>query len=108
MKRHSRENQWAWVALFIAPSLLGLLVFTVYPILASFWVAFHDWNLLSPPEFVGFANFVELWGDADFWNALQHTLVFIGLYVPTVFLLGLALALFLNQKLRGMLLIRTA
>jgi multiple sugar transport system permease protein len=108
MKQHSRENQWAWVALFIAPSLIGLLLFTVYPILASFWVAFQDWNLLSPPTFVGFDNFIELWQDEAFWNALQHTLLFIALYVPIVFLLALALALFLNQKLRGMLVVRTA
>jgi multiple sugar transport system permease protein len=108
MKQHSRENQWAWVALFIAPSLIGLLLFTVYPILASFWVAFQDWNLLSPPTFVGFDNFIELWQDEAFWNALQHTLLFIALYVPIVFILALALALFLNQKLRGMLVVRTA
>jgi multiple sugar transport system permease protein len=108
MKQHSRENQWAWVAFFIAPSLIGLLLFTLYPIVDSFWVAFQDWNLLSPPKFIGFDNFIELWQDEAFWNALQHTLLFIALYVPIVFILALGLALFLNQKLRGMLVVRTA
>jgi multiple sugar transport system permease protein len=108
MKQHSRENQWGWVAFFIAPGLLGLLLFTVYPIVDSFWVAFQDWNLLSPPVYVGFDNFIELWHDDAFWNALRYTLVFIVMYVPLVFGLALALALFLNQKLRGILVVRTA
>jgi multiple sugar transport system permease protein len=101
-------QKWKWVLFFLAPGLIGLLLFIVYPIVVSFWLAFNDWNLLTPPEFVGLANFQELLGDGDFWNALRYTLGFIALYVPTVFLLGLALALFLNQKVRGMVAVRTA
>lgn len=101
-------NKWKWVIVFLAPSLLGVLLFIVYPIGTSFWLAFNDWNLLSPPEFAGLANFQEMFADADFWRALGYTLQFIVLYVPAVFVLGLALALFLNQKVRGMLFVRTA
>jgi multiple sugar transport system permease protein len=101
-------QKWKWVAFFLAPSLIGILVFIVYPIISSFWLAFNDWNLLRPPEFVGLANFQELFNDPDFWRALRYTATFIALYVPTVFVLGLALALFLNRKLRGMLIVRTA
>ncbi len=93
---------------FLAPSLIGLMMFIVYPIVSSFWLAFHDWNLLRPPTFVGLANFEELLSDSSFWNALRYTVRFIALYVPSVFVLGLALALFLNQKLRGILVLRTA
>jgi multiple sugar transport system permease protein len=100
-------HTWKWVAFFLAPSLIGLLVFIVGPIGSSLWLAFNDWNLLSPPQFVGLANFQELFGDAAFWRALQYTLGFIVPYVPSVFVLGLALALFLNQRLRGMVLART-
>jgi multiple sugar transport system permease protein len=101
-------QKWKWVAFFLAPSLIGVLLFIVYPIISSFWLAFNDWNLLKPPEFVGLANFQELFNDPDFWRALRYTATFIVLYVPSVFVLGLALALFLNQKLRGMLIVRTA
>ncbi|MCU0465531.1 MAG: sugar ABC transporter permease [Anaerolineae bacterium] len=100
--------KWAWVAAFLGPSLIGLWVFVVLPILSSFWYAFNDWNLLSPPEFIGTDNFVELAGDDRFWTALGYTLTFIALYVPVVFVLGLALALLLNQKVRGMLVVRAA
>jgi multiple sugar transport system permease protein len=101
-------QKWKWVGFFLLPSLIGMTVFIVYPILSSFWLSFHDWNLLRPPEFVGLENFQELLGDKDFINALGYTLTFIALYVPAVFVLGLALALFLNQKLKGIIVVRTA
>jgi multiple sugar transport system permease protein len=101
-------QKWAWVIGFLGPSLAGLLIFVVLPILSSFWYAFNDWNLLSPPEFIGLDNFTELFNDDAFWSALHYTLTFIVLYVPLVFVLGLGLALLLNQKLRGMLIVRTA
>jgi multiple sugar transport system permease protein len=87
---------------------LGLLIFVVIPILSSFWYAFNDWNLLSPPEFIGLGNFQELVHDDRFWRALRYTLKFIALYVPSAFTLGLTLAIFLNQKLKGMIVVRTA
>lgn len=101
-------HKWKWVAFFLAPSLLGLLVFIVYPIISSLWLAFQDWNMLSAPKFVGLANFQELFGDQDFWRALRYTLTFVVLYVPAVFVIGLALALLLNQKARGMIIVRTS
>ncbi len=105
---NSGFQRWKWVAFFLLPGLVGLSLFVLYPILSSFWLAFQDWNLLSPPEFVGLGNFQELLGDGDFWRALRYTLTFIVLYVPIVFVLGLALALFLNQKIPGMLLVRAS
>lgn len=101
-------RKWSWVLFFLAPSLIGMLAFIVLPIISSLWYAFNDWNLLSPPEFIGLENFRELLADDSFWRALRYTLQFIVLYVPAVFVLGLALALFLNQKLRGILIVRTA
>ncbi len=99
-------QKWKWVLLFIAPSLIGLLIFVITPIATSFWLAFQDWNLLSPPKFVGLENFNALLRDAGFWSALRYTLSFILLYLPAVFVLALGLALLLNQKLRGIVLVR--
>jgi multiple sugar transport system permease protein len=101
-------NRWKWVIVFLGPSLVGLLIFVVLPILSSLWYAFNDWNLLSPPEFIGLDNFKELLADASFWSALRTTITFIAIYVPLVFVLGLGLALLLNQKLRGIIIVRTA
>jgi multiple sugar transport system permease protein len=100
-------QKWAWVTVFLAPGLVGLLVFVVLPILSSFWYAFNDWNLLSAPEYIGLDNFTELLRDDAFWSALRYTLTFIVMYVPAVFFLGLGLALLLNQKMRGIIIVRT-
>lgn len=99
-------EKWKWVAIFLAPSLIGMLLFIVYPIISSFWLSFQDWNLLSPPKFAGLGNYQELLADADFWRAAGTTLRFIVLYIPAVFIGGLALALFLNNKVPGMVLVR--
>jgi multiple sugar transport system permease protein len=104
----SKRQQWGWVLFFLAPSLIGMMVFILLPIASSLWYAFNDWNLLSPPEFIGLDNFRELLSDDGFWRSLNYTLTFIVLYVPAVFVLGLALALFLNRKLKGILIVRAA
>ncbi len=108
MAGNSGIHKWKWVLFFVAPSLLGLLVFTVIPILTSLALTVHEWNLLRPPEFVGLANFRELFADSAFWGALRNTAGFIALYVPGVFALALGVALLLNQRLRGVVLVRTA
>src|SRR5690606_33936902 len=59
-------------------------------------------------ELIGLDNFRELLSDSAFWSAMRYTLTFIVMYVPLVFILGLALVLLLNQKERGMLIVRTA
>lgn len=100
-------HKWKWVIAFLAPSALGLLIFVIYPIVSSLWYALNDWNLLTPPRFIGLTNFRELLVDDNFWSAFGYTVTMIGIYLPTVFILGLMLALFLNQKLRGILLVRT-
>lgn len=108
MSWNSGIHRWKWVAVFLLPGLVGLAIFILYPIISSFWLAFQDWNLLRPPEFVGLSNFQELAADPGFWQALRYTLTFIVLYVPIVFVAGLALALFLNQKFPGMLVVRAS
>ena len=103
-----KQSQGRWILFFLAPSLIGLGVFIILPIVSSLWYAFNDWNLLSPPMFIGLENFQELFEDDRFWRSLRYTLTFIVLYVPTVFVLGFALAVFLNRKARGMIVVRTA
>ena len=107
MPGQSGWNKWKWVLFFLLPSAAGLTLFVIYPVIASLWYSFNEWNLLTPPSFVGLANYRELFTDDDFLKALGYTVGMIALYLPAAFGLGLALALFLNQKLRGMLLVRT-
>lgn len=101
-------RKWGWVIFFLAPSLAGLLVFVLGPILYSLRLTLYDWNLLTAAKFVGFDNFVELYHDSQFWLAFRHTLVFIGFYIPAVLILALGLAMLLNQPLKGVAFFRAA
>ena len=101
-------RNYGWVLLFLTPSLLGLIIFTLLPILASLGLTFTEWDLISSPQFAGFSNFVRLASDAKFWRALGHTLQFIVGYIPLVMVAALSAALLLDQKLIGSKLLRTA
>ena len=95
-------------ALFLGPSLVGVAVFLLGPIVASFGLSFASWDLLTPPRFVGLENFRRLWGDADFWAALRHTLSFLAVYIPLVMGFGLLVAVALNSRLPGRTFFRAA
>jgi len=96
----------AWVLVFVSPSLVGLAVFSVIPILASLGLTLYEWDLLTPPHFVGLDNFQRLIHERNFWAALAHTLYFIVGYIPLVMVIALGVAVILNQKLRGVVLFR--
>ncbi len=96
------------VALFVGPSLLGLVLFTLGPLLASLGISLTSWDLLTPPQYVGLANYTELIRSTEIRDALLHTLLFIVIYLPAVLVLGLLLAVLLNRPLRGLQFYRTA
>lgn len=87
--------------LFIAPMILGLVLFRFGPIIASFLISFTEWRGTRPPKFIGLGNYQELFGSEVFWEVFFNTLEFAALYVPGVMLLGLGLALLVNQNLKG-------
>lgn len=87
--------------LFILPMLLGLILFRFGPILGSFLISFTEWRGTRLPTFIGLANYAELLGSDTFWEVLGNTLIFALLFVPGTMLLGLILALLVNQKLKG-------
>lgn len=97
----------AWALVFLAFALVGLIVLTIGPIVASFALSFTDWDLLGPPRFVGLRNLQDLVVDKIFWRALQNTIAFTVVSVPLGVALALGLALALNRKVRGIGLYRT-
>jgi multiple sugar transport system permease protein len=101
-------HKWKWIIFFLAPSLAGMFLFILYPMDSSLGVALTDWTLPRQANFIGIETLQRLMVDPDFLNAVRITLIFIALYVPVVFILGLMLALFLNQKVRGMIVVRMA
>lgn len=86
---------------FLFPSLLGLLIFKVGAMVYSLYISFTDWNLFGSPEFVGLKNYINIFQDERFYEALKNTLLFIVGYLPVVVVLSLGVALLLNSKVRG-------
>ncbi len=97
-----------WLGIFLLPSLVALSIFTVIPVLSSLALTLYEWDLLTPPQFVGLANVNRLIHDRGFWEALAHTLYFIVGYVPLVMIIALVVAVILNERLRGLLFFRAA
>ena len=89
--------------LFLLPALivLGLTVFL--PTLQAFYLSFtrYEYDLTQPPQWVGFANFRRLWTDPVFWQTLRNTVLYLIGVVPVLVFAPLALAILVNQKLRG-------
>ena len=91
---------------FLFPNFLGFLVFTSIPVVASFLLAFFEWDLFTTPKFVGLDNFIRLFADKDFWYYCYNT-VFLMLAIPFGILGSLGLAVMLNNKLKGIVFYRT-
>lgn len=87
--------------LFIAPMITGLLLFRLGPIVSAFFISFTKWNVRTAPEYLGLANYQELFGNDTFWLVLKNTLIFAVVYVPGAMVLALTMALLVNQKLKG-------
>ena len=87
--------------LFILPMFLGLILFRFGPILGSLAISFTRWRGTSNPIFIGFGNYAEVLASDVFWEVMSNTLLFALLFVPGTMLLGLGLALLVNQPLRG-------
>lgn len=92
---------------FLSPWLLGFFIFTVGPLIASMIFSTWKWDLLTPPEYIGFDNYVTLWNDPDFWQSLKVTAIYSFARVPLVLILGLSLAALLNQKIKALGFFRT-
>jgi len=94
-----------WAYAFVSAPMLGLLVFSLGPILFTGWVSLHQWDMLSPPAdmpWVGLDNFTYLLTkDTVFPKALGTTFLFAISGVGVNVLLGLGLALLLNSKIKG-------
>lgn len=86
---------------FLFPSLLGLLIFKVGAMLYSLYISFTEWNLFGDPEFVGLQNYIEIFHDDRFYEALKNTILFIVGYLPIVVVLSLGIAVLLNSKVKG-------
>jgi multiple sugar transport system permease protein len=94
--------------LFVLPWVLGLLAFKTYPVLATFYLSFTDYNIIQPPHWIGLQNYVTIFtADTDFWNAVGNSAYYALISVPLGLVVSLLLALVLNMNARGVGIYRT-
>ncbi|MGQ9629364.1 MAG: carbohydrate ABC transporter permease [bacterium] len=92
--------------LFVMPWILGFLVFSIGPLMTVLWLGLFDYDLVDL-EFTGFENYRKLlFEDPLFWISLRVTFMYSGAVIPIHLVLGLAIALIMNQKLRGVMAFR--
>ncbi|ACZ31550.1 binding-protein-dependent transport systems inner membrane component [Xylanimonas cellulosilytica DSM 15894] len=89
-------------AVFLAPWFLGLFVVTLFPMAASAYLSFTEYDLLTPPRWIGLGNFVELFHDDRLWQSMKVTMTYVVTGVPLQLVAALAVAIFLNQGMRGL------
>ncbi|MFC9970373.1 carbohydrate ABC transporter permease [Spirillospora sp. NPDC127200] len=99
-RKRRRPAHW-YAYLFIAPSLFGVFAFLLLPLLIVFALSLFHWELLSAPTFAGLDNYRRLAGDGGTWHSVWVTVLFVLLSVPLQTVLGLLLALLLNQRVKG-------
>ncbi|WP_405057787.1 sugar ABC transporter permease [Kribbella sp. NBC_01505] len=106
-RRWPRADKTIAFWLFISPWLIGFAIFTVGPMISSVYVSLTSWDLLTPPQFVGLANYSEAFSDPKVAQALKVTLLYGVISVPLQTALAFVVALLLNTELPGMRLFRT-
>ncbi|MEZ4868271.1 MAG: sugar ABC transporter permease [Caldilineaceae bacterium] len=100
--KSTNSRREAWVALaFLAPNLLGFLIFTLGPAIFSMVMGFTNWSGLSSGSWVGLQNYWDLFADPVFRKTLWNTLIYTIEFTPLTMLAALGLALLFNQRLRG-------
>jgi len=106
MTRGERRDLLIGLA-FISPWILGFLVLTLYPVLASLYYSFCDYDVLSSPIWIGALNYRDMLGDAVFWKSLFNTLRFAAFALPLGLIISLLVAVLLNQSVQGRTVFRT-
>lgn len=102
----SAPGRYLAIAVLLLPSLIGMVVFIMGPVLASLLLSFTSWDMFGDIEWIGLANYVTALGDRELHTALFNTVIFILGYLPSVVAIALGLALLLNRKFGGRTLFR--
>ncbi|MBO0995191.1 carbohydrate ABC transporter permease [Bacillus sp. SD088] len=92
-----RKNNTFWGYFFLTPQLIGLLAFSVVPLVFAFVLSFTDWDGFGTKNFVGFSNFISQFQNRVFWKAIWNTALYTILYVPIGIAISLLLAITLNN-----------
>lgn len=112
-QKNNKKNKIMQALPFMLPSFIGMLIFSLFPVLIAIFLSFTDWNGLErlgirtfAEHFVGLQNYRAILGGKEFWTVLLHTVYYIILYIPLVFIASMGIALLLAKKKRGTMVFR--
>lgn len=98
---HRRRTETFTAYALILPALIGFSLFYALPLFRAFELSFTDWNMLRPPRFIGFDNYIQMWNDGRFWNGMKLSLYYVLLNIPLQTALGLFLAVAMDRLTRS-------
>lgn len=87
--------------IFVSPYIIFVSIFVLFPVIFSFILTFHKWNIIAPMKFIGMKNYVRLFHDRLFWTSIMNTLKFLLVHIPLQLAIALFLAVLLNQKIKA-------
>lgn len=114
--RETKVRRFFWRAwrersayLFLAPGMILFSIFTLAALVFAFYLTFHRWSIIEPAKpYVGLTNYDDMVHDERFLQSVLNTIYFTGASVPITMVIGLGLALLLNQPIRGRAIFRSA
>src|SRR6478609_6881401 len=92
-----RHKRLIWVWTFLALPILFYCIIRFYPTLQAFYLSFTNWNLMKPPKFIGFANYVKLYNDPQFWKVFRNTFTYLIIGTPLSLIISFVVAFFLDR-----------
>ncbi len=102
-----KRSDYFWAYLMIAPTMLGLLIFYLWPILQTFYYSFTEWGAFGQFEWTGLDNYKRIFEDANLLQSFKNTGIYIIFTVPIGIFLSILVAVLLNQKIKGKSIYRT-
>ena len=102
-----KSSNFFLILTFLFPWLTGLVVFLLGPILASFYLSFTEYDILRKPLWIGLDNYLLMLVDPVFWISLRITFIYAFITLPLSVIIGVSLAVLLNQKIKGITIYRT-
>ncbi|MBW3069091.1 MULTISPECIES: sugar ABC transporter permease [unclassified Actinomyces] len=105
LRRKPKDDRLLGIA-FIIPAGIGLIAFYIWPLIRGIWLSFTEYNLLTPEQFTGLANYQRMIGDSIFWNAVRVTLEYVLINIGFQTVLALIIAV-LMQRLTQSTLVRS-
>lgn len=107
--RLRRKDDSISAFLFLTPTLIIFLTFILFPVIFSFYLSFHEWNMFNnEATFVGLQNYKKMFESEEFWSVLKNTAFFTFGTVPLNMILSLLIAISLNKHIKGKKFLRTA